>query len=59
MGKLKEYAQDWLERGGYELGYHMGYLPDLGDFDAVLSDDIDAQTYAENRNKNNATTKED
>ena len=59
MGKLKSYAQDWLENGGHELGYSMSYLPDLSDFDNILKMQIDAQTYSENRNKNNATTKED
>ena len=59
MGKLKGYAQDWLEQGGYDLGFSMSYMPELGDFDMVLAQQIDAQTYFENRNKNSITTKED
>ena len=45
MGKVKEYAQDWLERGGFELGYDMGNLPALGDFNGILLNDMPAEEY--------------
>ena len=50
MGKLKGYAQDWLEHGGYELGYDITNLPDLADFDSVKLNRIDAQDYYTNKN---------
>ena len=45
MGKVKEYAQDWLERGGFELGYDIGNLPALGDFNGILLNDMPAEEY--------------
>jgi hypothetical protein len=45
MGKVKEYAQDWLERGGTELGYDMGNLPTLQDFDGVLLNNMSVEEY--------------
>ena len=45
MGKLKNYAQDWLEYTGYSLGYSIAFLPDLSDFDTVKLNQIDAQEY--------------
>ena len=45
MGAIKKYLHDWLENFGYELGYDIANVPDLGDLDAVASDDIDAETY--------------
>lgn len=60
MGRVKDFAQDWLERGGHELGYDMGNLPALGDFDSILSDDISADEYFNNTitkgNKDNEHT---
>ena len=45
MGKIKEHAQEWLERGGYELGYDMGNLPALGDFNGILLNNMTAEEY--------------
>ena len=45
MGQMKRYLEDWLERFGWELGYDMANVPELGDLDAVASDRIDAETY--------------
>ena len=35
MGKIKDYCQDFLEGGGYELGYDMSNLPELGQMDNI------------------------
>ena len=51
MGKIKDHCQDFLENGGYDLGFDMGYLPDLKDFETVLKEQTDAQTYSESRSK--------
>ena len=51
MGQIKNYLQDWLDNYGWELGYDMGNIPDLGDLDAVASDDIDAETYWNDKKK--------
>lgn len=66
MGKVKEYAQDWLERGGFELGYDIGNLPALGDFTGILLNDMSAEEYFDkskkseqkgtNNNDNTSTT---
>ena len=45
MGALKKFLHSWLEEHGYELGYDMGNIPDLGDLDAIASDGVDAETY--------------
>jgi len=49
MGKVKGACQDFLEEGGFELGYSMDYLPDMADFKHVLSNNIDAQAYSQSR----------
>ena len=46
MGKLKSHCQDFLESGGYDLGFSMSYLPELADFKHVLDRQIDAQDYS-------------
>ena len=45
MGKVKEAAQEFLEAGGYRLGYDMHNIPALDDFNYVLEDSIDADSY--------------
>ena len=45
MGKLKSHIQDFLENGGYDLGYSETFLPELSDLDYVLDNDVDAWTY--------------
>tara|TARA_B100001250_G_C19815706_1_gene798228 strand:+ start:3133 stop:3321 length:189 start_codon:yes stop_codon:yes gene_type:complete len=45
MGKVKEACQDFLEEGGFALGYSMDFLPDIADFKYVLSNSVDAQAY--------------
>lgn len=49
MGKVKEAAQEFLDEGGYRLGYDMNNLPSLDDFNSVLEDSIDALSYWENK----------
>ena len=49
MGKIKAHAQDFLEDGGYELGYDMSNLPEIQDFKYVLEKSLDAQQYSEQR----------
>lgn len=49
MGKIKEHAQEFLENGGYELGFDMSNLPEIQDFDYVLKKSLDAQEYSEQR----------
>ena len=51
MGKLKDHCQEFLEEGGYELGYHMGYMPELKDFKTVLKEQKDAQEYSKSKSK--------
>ena len=45
MGKIKEAIQDFLENGGYALGYDMSNAPALDDLKNVLNNDIDAYSY--------------
>ena len=51
MGKIKAHAQDFLEDGGYELGYDMSNLPEIQDFKYGLEKSLDAQQYSEQRAK--------
>jgi hypothetical protein len=59
MGKLKNYAQDWLEHTGYSLGYSISFLPDLSDFDTVKLNRIDAQDYDTNQTLKKGKSKND
>ena len=43
--KVKDYAQDWLEDGGYALGYTMSFLPEMEDTKWVLEDRFKAEHY--------------
>ena len=43
--KIKDYAQDWLEDGGYELGYTMSFLPEMEDMRWILEDRFKADYY--------------
>ena len=45
MGNVKNYFQDWLDRGGYSLGYDLNHAPDLSDLDWIIDHDIDADDY--------------
>ena len=46
MGIMKRIAEDFLhDKGGYDLGYDWGSLPELEDFDEVVEKQIDAQEY--------------
>ena len=49
MGKVKAVAQDFLDNGGYSLGYDMGNLPSISDFNNVLRNSVDAQSYYERK----------
>ena len=43
--KVKDKIQDWLESGGWELGYDYGRLPDLSDFNIILKEQISCYNY--------------
>ena len=58
MGKVKEACQDFLDEGGFALGYSMDYLPSINDFMHVLSNNIDAQQYSETIKAYNKIKKE-
>ena len=49
MGKVKEAAQDFLDAGGYRLGYDAHNIPSLDDFEYVLDNQLDAQSYWEEK----------
>lgn len=49
MGGMKNYAMDWLERGGDQLGYEISHLPALSDFDLVLQENVTADEYFNNK----------
>ena len=36
MGKVKEYAQDFLDNGGYDLGYDENNLPKIDEMQEIL-----------------------
>ncbi len=35
MGKIAEYANDWLVECGYELGYDYNSLPNMGECERI------------------------
>tara|TARA_R100001015_G_C4495947_1_gene72026 strand:- start:37 stop:237 length:201 start_codon:yes stop_codon:yes gene_type:complete len=43
--RLKDYAQDWLLDGGYELGYTMEFLPEMEDMSWIIRDRFKAEHY--------------
>ena len=53
MGKIKSYIQDFLEAGGYDLGYDWDKLPsrklyfndDLNEMDFIIKDHIAYNDY--------------
>ena len=45
MGNIKNYCQDFLESGGYELGYDMDNLPELGQMDNIKQQKIQMWEY--------------
>ena len=51
MGKVKNFIYDWLENYGFSLGYDMHNAPEIEDLNWVANDNVDAQTYWENKNK--------
>ena len=51
MGFMKRYLEEWLENYGWELGYDMANVPELGDLDAVVSDGINAEEYWSERKR--------
>ena len=36
MSKTGDYVQQWLDRGGYDLGYSEYELPNLKDKDSII-----------------------
>ena len=51
MGKIKSHIHGWLEEYGFSLGYDMSNAPEIGDLNWVANDNIDAQTYWDNKTK--------
>ena len=45
MGKIKNYCQDFLESGGYDLGYDMNNLPEMKDMDTVKQQNVKLWEY--------------
>lgn len=45
MSKIADYAQQWLEETGYELGYNENILPKLQDMDIIKKNDIPVWEY--------------
>ena len=37
MGKIKGFAQDFLEKVGYDMGYDMGNLPSLAEMEDLMN----------------------
>ena len=45
MSKVADYAQQWLEEIGYELGYNENLLPKINDFVHVTQERIPVWKY--------------
>ena len=45
MSKLDDYAQDFLDRAGYRLGYDINTLPEFKDIDIVWMYNITVWDY--------------
>ena len=45
MSKMGDYMQDWLDVGGYDLGYSEHDLPDISDMYGVLLSNIKVWEY--------------
>ena len=45
MSKLDDYAQDFLDRAGYSLGYDINTLPEFKDIDIVWMYNISVWDY--------------
>jgi len=45
MSKIMNYASEWLERCGYELGYHETMMPDIGHLEMVAEYEIPVWKY--------------
>ena len=45
MGKIKNYCQDFLESGGYDLGYDMNNLPEMKDMDTIKQQNVKLWEY--------------
>ena len=37
MGKIKGFAQDFLEKVGYDMGYDMGNLPSMAEMEDLMN----------------------
>ena len=51
MGKIKDKMMDFLENGGFELGFHENMIPNIGDTDIILKNDIKVWEYMGYRNR--------
>ena len=47
MGKIKGFAQEFLEKVGYDMGYDMSNLPSLAEMEDMMSDNFHEPTDAE------------
>jgi len=45
MGKIKTHIQDWLDNGGYDLGYGNKSSPELKDFKVIKDNRIPVWEY--------------
>tara|TARA_R100000152_G_C6713737_1_gene140894 strand:- start:11 stop:274 length:264 start_codon:yes stop_codon:yes gene_type:complete len=45
MSKIMNYASEWLETCGYNLGYHETMMPDIGHLDMIAEYNIPVWKY--------------
>ena len=45
MSKIMNYAHEWLDRCGYELGYHETMMPDIGHLEMIAEHNIPVWQY--------------
>ena len=45
MSKMGDHALQWLNRGGYNLGYSLYDLPELDDMEGVIRNDVRVWEY--------------
>ena len=45
VGKIKEHCQEFLDKGGYSLGYSMRNMPQMDDFNHIRQNKITAEEF--------------
>ena len=53
MGKNKTALEDWLDDCGHELGYDMGFYPEISQFSIVKTKRIYRRDYGEWKSQSN------